>query len=330
MDHQRIKIPLKAPVQSLCWRGDVLVDWAGGNCVIHANGEVSRPYSRWAFYFDAAIQSRSGRHAAIYQRLGTKAVILDNGKLVREINRSFYHANVYEYPITFLQHPDGRELVAHCPDEYNRIEIKEVVSGRRLSDSSDRNPQDFFHSRLSVSPDGKRLLSAGWVWHPFNSAATWLISDVLADAKALDRANRPDESSSTEINTAIFLEGDRILMSSNPDADDLGNETESPFLPGCMGIFNFRTQAFEAVAKVEEITGNMMWLGDGLIVGFYETPKVIDLGTGKIIHRWGDLSTGKQSSSICHHLEKLPTMAIDHDRKRFAVATKDQITVVQF
>jgi hypothetical protein len=29
---------------------------------------------------------------------------------------------------------------------------------------------DFFHSRLAVSPDGRFLLSAGWVWHPLSLA----------------------------------------------------------------------------------------------------------------------------------------------------------------
>jgi hypothetical protein len=30
----------------------------------------------------------------------------------------------------------------------------------------DRDPGDFFHSRLAASPDGSFLLSTGWVWHP--------------------------------------------------------------------------------------------------------------------------------------------------------------------
>jgi hypothetical protein len=65
----------------------------------------------------------------IYKRLGTKALLLKDGKFVREMNRSFYHANVYAYPVCLLRGPDNRILVAHCPDEYNRIELDDASRG---------------------------------------------------------------------------------------------------------------------------------------------------------------------------------------------------------
>src|SRR5438093_13759071 len=98
-------------VRSLCWLGDRLVDWAGGGHQIGLDGEVYEEPVNYAYTFDAAIVSPSGRYAVIYTRLGTKGLLLDNGKIVREFNRSFYHANAYEYPVALFQLPDGREVI---------------------------------------------------------------------------------------------------------------------------------------------------------------------------------------------------------------------------
>jgi hypothetical protein len=53
--------------------------------------------------------SPSGEFAVIYTRLGTKGLVLHRGKIIREINRSFYHADVYEYPIGLAALKNGRE-----------------------------------------------------------------------------------------------------------------------------------------------------------------------------------------------------------------------------
>jgi hypothetical protein len=328
MKYQRLEIPLKTPVKSLIWQDDSLIDWAAGNRVIGFDGTDTGSKVRWSYHFDAAIQSPSRRHAAIYERLGTKGVILDRGKFVREINRSFYHADAYEYPIVFFQHADGRELIAHCPDEYNRIEIDEVTTGNRLTASTDRKPRDFFHSRLALSADNQRLLSAGWAWHPFSSISTWSITDILADPRTLDISRPPMGPNSAEINAVIFIDSDRILMNSSPEAEDLTDDGESDFRAGSLGVFNLNSNAFESITKIEETVGNMLWLGNGKVVGFYETPKVFDLNSGKVIFRWPDIASGKQDGSIIHHLQ-LPSIAIDSVRKRFAVAVTDKISVVQ-
>ncbi|MET0791687.1 MAG: hypothetical protein ABW061_09225, partial [Polyangiaceae bacterium] len=155
--------------RSLAWDGDVLVDWVAGGTRYHLDGTIIRAGISWAYEFDAATALSNSPWAVIYERLGTKALLLKHGTLVRELNRSFYHAQVYAYPVSLLLAPGGRVVVAHCPDEYNRIEIEDANTGERLTASSKRKPEDFFHSRLQPSPDGKWLLSAGWVWHPFDA-----------------------------------------------------------------------------------------------------------------------------------------------------------------
>jgi len=329
MEYRKFEIPLRMPVRSLCWNGDQLIDWAGGNRVFNLDGKESGPSVNWAYRFDAAVQSPSGRYAAIYERLGTKALILDRGKLVREVNRSFYCANVYEFPIALFQHADGRELIAHCPEHYNQLEIDEVATGRRLTGSRDRKPADFFHSRLTLSPDQSRILSAGWIWHPFSSASAWPIAEALADGAALDALRPPHGTSHAEINSAVLIDASRVLASSNPDADDFSDDDDSSFGAGHLAIFNLESNSFETITKIEQTVGTMLWIGDGHLVGFYEYPKAIDVNTGDVVMRWPDLATGKQDSSIIHHVGTLSALALDPANKRFAVASNDRIMVIQ-
>lgn len=328
MKSERLRIPLRSPVESLCWAGDTLIDWVRGGVVFGLDGTITDPHRGWAYRFDVALQSPSGRYAVIYERLGTKALLLDRGKLVRELNRSYYQADAYEYPIALFEHADGRTLIAHCPEEYNRIDIDEAATGKRLTAAPDRNPTDFFHSRLAVSPRGSRLLSAGWIWHPVDAVSTWPVADALLDARTLDEPGPPDGFCGAEIGSAVFIDEDRILVSSNGGADDFGDADHAPFGPGRLGVFNLTSNAFEHVVKVGETVGTMLWLGDGRVVGFFKSPRVFDLQTGQVLERWPELATGEQSSSIIHHLEPLPPLACDPVRKRFAVACADRIEVV--
>jgi hypothetical protein len=133
-------------VQSLAWQEDHLIDWAGRHVIFHSNGTSERVYTSYGRCFDSAAVSPSGECAVIYERLGTKGLIIRNGQLLREINRSYYCSDVYEYPVALFALPDGREVIAHCPDEYCKIEIEELISGKRLTQRANK-PQDFFHSR---------------------------------------------------------------------------------------------------------------------------------------------------------------------------------------
>ncbi len=323
MKHERIHIALKSPVKSLCWFGEDLADLASGGVVYNLNGDNVSSFWNWTYRFDAAVLALSGRFAVIYERLGTKGLVLDRGKLVREVNRSYYHAGVYEYPVVLIEHSDGRTLIAHCPDEYNRIEIEDAQTGERLTDHADREPDDMFHSRLAVSPGGTRLLSAGWRWHPVDAVSTWSIADALSDGRTLDTFGPPESADVLDIGSATFMDDDRILVS----ADEKALKSAS-FAPGSLGVYNLATLGFESVVSVEETIGNMMGLGEGLAVGFCESPKVFDITTGQVVHRWPDISSGTKTSSIIHHLKGLPTVACDPAGRRFAVASETGIDVV--
>ena len=222
----RVIIPA-GNVQSLCWQGDALVDWAGGAERYRLDGTSLGRSVSYSYRFDRAVTSPNGQYAVIYEVLGTKGLVLKDGRILREINRSFYHANVYEYPVVLFDLPDGRTVLAHCPDEYNTLEIEDAETGERLTERTDKSA-DFFHSRLSVSPGGQYLMSAGWIWHPFDYASLFDIAEALTRPESLDVS--PDwrmVASGTEITNAAFAGFDTVLVTSADayyDADDEDEE----------------------------------------------------------------------------------------------------------
>ena len=64
--------------------------------------------------------------------LWTKALLFRDGRLLRELNRSYYHAESFEYPLTFLPLPNGRMGIVHCPDDVGVLEMRTL---RRVSAS---------------------------------------------------------------------------------------------------------------------------------------------------------------------------------------------------
>lgn len=314
-------------VRSLCWVGDELIDWVGGGVVYSLDETASNPYVNYAFNFDSAVVSPSGRYAAIYTRLGTKALLLDRGQILRELNRSFYHANVYEYPIVLFQLPDGREVIAHCPEEYNVLQIDEIESGKNLTERDTRDAQDFFHSRLTVNPGATKLLSAGWKWHPYDEAVLFDLERVFHEPSRLDHIDGVFPTVS-EISSVAFLSAAIVAISSYSDAEDWGEDNSGPRLkPGTVAVYDVSDWKHISVAPVHEEVGTMMPVGTDHVVGFYEYPKLIHLESGQIVHRWPQIKSGKQLSSIIHHVE-MPPIALDPVNRRFAVAGEDGITVI--
>lgn len=214
------------PPRSLVWDGDGLVDWVGGgtrwSMVDLSPDDVGGGYG---FGADRAVMSPSGRFSVVYIERGTKGVILDRGNILREINRSYYHADAYAYPVALGQLPDGSEVIAHCPDEYNRIEIETLADGKRLTRRRGK-PDDTFHSRLMFSPNSRHLLSAGWWWHPFETACVFDVEAALAKPITLDRPAWemhnpfPDVGMDPEVRAACWIDDDRVIVTTSTEFDD--------------------------------------------------------------------------------------------------------------
>lgn len=328
-EKRRYKIPLKYKnqIKSLCWVDDYLIDFVGGHQKFYLNGESEDRSINYAYRFDSAISAGDGNFSVIYERYGTKGLILKEKKLVREINRSFYCADSYQYPVVMFTQND-KTYIAHCPDEYNIIEIEELETGRRIT-RADREPVDFFQSRLQVSPNHRWLLSAGWVWHPWDSIQLFDLSENLSDPERHDLVwkNNLGDVGLSEIHNAAFLDNEHLLMSGETD-DDSVPEDEEP--RNAVVLFNFIKKEIVSKAVTGEPVGEMFPLDANFAVGFYENPKIVDLKTGAITYRWEDIATDKTNSSIQTFDGDFSHIAVDKKNKRFAVATPENIEVMVF
>ena len=313
---------------SLCWDGDDLVDWAGGGQRYRLDGSIVPRRFGSTFRFNQSLVSPDGQYAVIYEKLVTKGLVLKDAKLLREINRGYYFANSYEYPVALFALPDGRNAIAHCPDEYNRIEIEDAETGERLT-TRQSEPMDFFHSRLQSSPDGRCLLSAGWMWHPFDHFVLFDVGQVLKQPETLDAPLDHDSANTgTGINNAVFQGTNDLILTSDDVFFDAGDEknTDELLKPDQVGVYNIDDKHYRFIAPLTEPSGLLMPVSDA-VVGFYDHPKLIDLCSGEITVRWPELSTGTQNSSI--HREETPPLALDAINHRFAVADEEKITVIQ-
>jgi hypothetical protein len=314
-------------VRSLNWIGDDLIDWCGGMKVYGLDGTKREARINYTYDFDAAVTSPSGKYSVIYKKLGTKGLLLRQGQLVRELNRSFYCANAYEYPVALARLRDGREVLVHCPDEYNQLEIEEIENGRRLIPGEARKPSDYFHSRLMIDPSGRWLISAGWVWHPWETPAIYDLERALADPDVIDKSS--DAIPGGEVHAVAYAGDDLLIAWSAKEAETEDDGEQFEMKPCTIGMFSLSQMKLVAVQKVEEEIGMMMAVGTEHVVGFYEHPKLVHVPSGRVVARWPEISSGKQRGSINWHHEPVPPIALDSEHRRFAVAGEKQITVVE-
>ena len=320
--------------RSLVWSGDDLVDWAGGGVRYHADGSVSRAQVNYAYSFDAAVAEPAGEFAVIYTRLGTKGLLLRNGEVLRELNRSFYHASTYEYPVALARRGE-QVLLIHCPEEYNKLEIEDAATGERLT-ARTSTPADFFHSRLAVSPGDRYLLSAGWVWHPWDVVVYYDLEEALRQPGHLNGVewsapNSCNVSLAEEASACWFQKGE-VLLGGGTEAEDLVEAAEAGeqrLQPCGLALYDLQAKMVRAACVLDEPAGTMMPVGSTHVLAFYQHPRLVRLADGAIEFALPSLSSGGQLSSILHHHTSLPPpLALDPQRCRFALAQGDQVHVV--
>jgi hypothetical protein len=311
-------------VASLLWDGDNLVDFAAGPDRWHADGTADIPFVRRVYGgpFDHAVVSPSGRFRVVYAERGTKALLLDeSGDIVRELNRSYYHAEDFDYPIA-LAEVDGREVVVHCPEHYNVLEVEDAATGERLTEGR-RSPIDVFHSRLSASPDGRRLLVAGWVWQPYGECVVLDLERALSEASALDESTFLPVCS--EVESACWLDNDLIAVAASseepPDqeCDKLGQ--------GQLGVWSIREAGWRHRSAVSHPIGTMLACGTS-IVSLYEHPRLLEPTTAALIAEWPEVDAGRKSGSYGVTHVPTPVTAIDPGASRLAIAQANEIVVI--
>lgn len=320
------RIPAKG-VRSLVWDGPDLVDWVDGGQRYRLAGELVPRAVRYAYAFDSAVSWPGSDFAAIYTRGQTKVLILRRGDIQREVNRSYYFAGDYEYPIAIFRLNSGREVIAHCPDEYSRLEIEDLVTGEVLTKSPSRKPADFFHSRLVASADGRYLVSAGWLWHPVDDVRVYSVEAALSDPTHLDGDGLGIKAWAEE-SSATFMGDGRLAVALHGIEDEGTSEVDSGRTD--LRLFDLHRPQEPEVVRVSGRLGAVVAVGSSHLLALYGHPRLVDLRTGSVAQSWPHIASGTQTSGIFGSASSAPVMAFDAVEMRYAFADDAGITALQF
>ena len=321
-----LKQTINQSLQTVAWLGDKVVDWCRGGECYSSSGDITQSGKYYIPYtFDSVIRSEDRQYIFLYQKSGTKGLLIKNGENLREINRSYYYAHVYEYPAAFVTFK-GRWYLAHCPVSYCQLDFEDVETGEIVTNTKLRKPSDIFHSRLEISKSGNYLMSKGWIWHPVDVINVFKIEDCFANPNELDKLEYDFPDTGSEICTASFINDDKILVGSS---DEVMIEENKQNLPGkSFGIWNFHTNTFSNVTTPDFGFGNLFVINETLCWDTYNFPKVINLLTGKLVDKAEDVCSGKQKSSILSGNDNQPQIAFEERRSRLAVKEKDKVIVL--
>lgn len=313
-------------LQTICWVDNTIVDYASAGKKYTLDGQVKELYKYTFGFGDTAITSSDGQYAFIYQKLGTKGLLLKNGDILREINRSYYCAEVYEYPAAFVT-IDNRTFLVHCPMKYCRLDFEDVETGQIVTDDQDRNPSDYFHSRLEISPNGKYLMSKGWFWHPWNDIRLFDIRKCFDLPEELDKSEiYPNVG--TEICTASFIDENKVLIGSS-DEEEMNDELLENLPQKHIAIWDIELNQISKPIKIQSEFGNLFAINEKFAWDLFKFPKIIDLETGEIVDKDESLASGLQKSSIIHHIDKLPKVAFNRQTKQIAITKDENIEILE-
>ena len=318
---------LFGPVRSLAWDGDEVRDLAAGDTRFRLDGTSKRGGFTFGFHFDVTVTGPDGI-AAVAKRRGTTALVMTGPTKRRQLGRDCYFADAYDYPIALFRGPDGRPLLAHCPQQYTVLHLDDARTGKRLTA---RRPTrtDYFHSHLLASPSGRWLASHGWVWHPFEAVLVFDVARVLADPALLDRTGWPFASRIDGEVAGIGWAADDHLLVSTTNDDPLGTDEDGAMLlASSIGCFDPAADAWCYRTQLERVAGELLDLGDHRhVVAFDGHPRLLDARTGETLRAWEDLPTGHRASCIDDR-DRRP-LALDHGHRRFAVGSDERVTIVE-
>ena len=315
------------------WEGDRLVDWVAGGREYRLDGSTSVPrFEDWDT-FDAATSSADGKYIAVYRRLGTHGLLLRRGEVLRELSRHAYRAEAFDYPICFTRHGQ-RDLLFHCPEIYGRIEIEDAATGERLT-SRQTKATDYFHSRLAANLSGTRLITAGWVWQPWNAVCFYSIGDALADPTHLDSHGwhlpHTRHVCLAEEDHACWQSDTTAIISATDEPEDPEEATQidgARLRPRGVSVVDVASNEILSSVVLEEPAGTIMPIGASHALGFYRHPRLIRLQDGEVELELSHLDSGLHQSSITWGRNPPPRIAFDPERSRFAIAQHDGIHVV--
>jgi hypothetical protein len=321
-------IPVKAAPKSLVWQGDELFSGVGGGRRWGHDGVERKALFEWSFPFDAGTTSVSGPYSAVYQERGTKGVLLEGERVVRELNRSYYRAPNFDYPLALGRLGDGRQVVVHCPDKYNVLQIEDAASGERLT-AGRREPEDVFHSRLGLSPDGRYLLSVGWFWQPFGIAMVYDTALALTDPGTLDGEGVLPAAAvmNGEVTAGCWLDADRLVLATGTEEWD--DEEEAALPPRHLGVWSVSEGRWLHRSPVADAEPGVLLLPRGdQVVSLFGHPRLLDSATGRIIAEWPEVAVPVKTTCFGYDRVPTPVAALHPDGTRLAVAQAESIALI--
>ncbi|MDR6944377.1 hypothetical protein [Mucilaginibacter pocheonensis] len=313
-------------LRTISWFNNTIIDWANSGNVYFPNGEVKTlGQYNFALNFNGAIMSSNGKYAFIYQRFGTKGLLLKEGELLREINRSYYYADVYEYPAAFTTVNEITYLI-HCPVKYCQLDFENVETGEIITNINTRNPEseDVFHSRLEISPDNTFLISKGWVWHPLDVIRVFNINDCILNPALLDKPGLYPNVSA-EICTASFINNTKVLIGSSAETID---DEDLRLPPKHIAVWDLENNHISKPIKVKGDFGNLFTINDDWAWDTLSFPKIINIHTGEIIDKNEIIDSGIQNSSIIQQYDRLPQIIFNRHTKQLAIAHQGKIEIL--
>ncbi|MCQ6957596.1 hypothetical protein [Mucilaginibacter aquariorum] len=320
MEHQTITAGF---ITTICWTDNTIVDWASGY-QYELNGHTNQMGLHYGFG-DSAINSGNGEYVFIYKKLGTKGLLLKNGELVREINRSYYCSDVYEFPAAFAT-IDGKTYLIHCPIAYNQIDFEDVETGELITNVNGREPDDMFYSRLEVSPDGTYLMSKGWVWHPLDRVVVFNIKECINNPKMLDAPQLCPDTGAVEVCTAGFIDDNTVVIGSSDEFVDEEDIGQLP--PGHICLWHLKSNQISKPVKVNGDFGNLFPINNNYVWDLYCFPKIIDINTGEILDQNKEINSGKQKSPIINNTDNFSSIIFNRQTKQIAIKSYEKIEVL--
>lgn len=127
--------------------------------------------------------SPAGDFFAVVNDYGKKGAVYRVGSSTPTItlNGGAYHPETVPFSFMFTEHR-GRSVAIHRT-AWNRLDASDAATGKLLTDRAptsyrhgEERPThylDYFHGRLTLSPDGHRVVDDGWVWHPVGIPEIW-------------------------------------------------------------------------------------------------------------------------------------------------------------
>lgn len=128
----------------------------------------------------------------------------------------------------------------------------------------------------------------------------------------------------TEVDSVAFLDEDQLIVSLYMQRYE-GNAFDR--YAEKIEVWNLADRCVASSVRLADLSGPLMPIDRDWVMGFHGHPKLISLRTGTVARRWQHLTTSTRLGSVCANRPPEPILAIDHAKRRFALADGQAIVV---